>query len=53
MDLGRPLARHTIRRPHEAIDLDAVPVEDAPSERVMPDTVAAPEQPARSEQSDH
>ncbi|HSK91197.1 MAG TPA: hypothetical protein VK875_07785 [Euzebyales bacterium] len=22
MDLGRPVARHIIRRPHEAIDLD-------------------------------
>ena len=28
MDLGRPVARHTIRRPHEAIELDTVVTRD-------------------------
>lgn len=34
MDLGRAIARHTIRRPHEVIDLEIdldEPVVDAPT----------------------
>ena len=35
MDLGRPLARHDIRRPHEVIDLDGVAIvsDAAPEDR--------------------
>jgi hypothetical protein len=35
MDLGRPVARHHIRRPHEVIDLDSevtLDTEDTPDE---------------------
>lgn len=31
MDLGRPIARHQIRRPHEVIDLDAEITLDEPA----------------------
>lgn len=44
MDLGRPVARHTIRRPHEAITLDP-----AELEKVAAQDEAAEEQPAGSE----
>jgi hypothetical protein len=30
MDLGRPVGRHLIRRPHEVIDLDAEVTLDEP-----------------------
>lgn len=43
MDLGRPVARHLIRRAHEAIEVEPVPVEPASDEQV------ADEQPVSSE----
>jgi hypothetical protein len=47
MDLGRPVARHHIRRPHEVIDLDlevTLETEDTPDEQPV-----AGDQPLRSE----
>jgi hypothetical protein len=47
MDLGRPLARHHIRRPHEVIDLKAA---NSPDEEVTRDAEpAADELPLSSE----
>lgn len=52
MDLGRPVARHTIRRPHEVITLDPEQVE-APAEAPRVEEQDAPEQqPAGSERTD-
>jgi hypothetical protein len=51
MDLGRPIARHRIRRPHEVIDLDN---EITPDTDVVPrDEPVADDQPVRPETSEH
>lgn len=34
MDLGQPVARHLIRRPHEATEVEPVPVEPAADDHV-------------------
>lgn len=34
MDLGRPVARHVIRRPHEVFDLDAEVTPEEPAEPI-------------------
>ncbi len=47
MDLGRPVARHDIRRPHEMSELDEILVETAADEQ------PAGEQPVGSETSEH
>jgi hypothetical protein len=49
MDLGRPLARHQIRRPHEVIDLDEVAIdadaapEDQPTAQDRPLSTETPD----------
>ncbi|HSJ45632.1 MAG TPA: hypothetical protein VK923_13210 [Euzebyales bacterium] len=47
MDLGRPVARHDIRRPHEMSELEEILVESAADEQ------PADEQPVGSETSEH
>lgn len=47
MDLGRPVARHLIHRPHEVAELEQLTVEEAVDERTTEQT------PVRSEQSEH
>lgn len=47
MDLGRPVARHRIRRAHEAIDLDQIVVEPVLDEQTTD------EQPVSSETPEH
>lgn len=37
MDLGRPVARHHIRRPHELSELDEILVEDATDDQPADD----------------
>jgi hypothetical protein len=51
MDLGRPVARHTIRRPHEVITLDPEQVE-APADEQPVVVADNDQQPAGSEPSD-
>lgn len=46
MDLGRPVARHLIHRPHEAAELEQLTVEEAVDE------LEAEQTPVRSEQSE-
>lgn len=46
MDLGRPVARHLIRRPQEAVEVKPVSVEPAVDEQ------AADEEPIGTESSD-
>lgn len=43
MDLGRPVARHTIRRAHEVITLDPDQVKTAAEQSVEATDVAEPE----------
>jgi hypothetical protein len=47
MDLGRPVARHDIRRPHEMSELEDILVESGADEQ------PADEQPVGSETSEH
>lgn len=47
MDLGRPVARHHIRRPHELPDVEELLVDAAVDEET------ADEQPVSSEPSEH
>lgn len=47
MDLGRPVARHDIRRPHETDELDHVLIESVSDEQPVD------EQPTRSETAEH
>ncbi|CAN5914072.1 hypothetical protein BH23ACT10_BH23ACT10_16660 [soil metagenome] len=47
MDLGQPVARHRIRRAHEAIDLDGIVVEPVLDEQTVD------EQPVGSETPEH
>lgn len=47
MDLGRPVARHHIRRPHELSELDELVLDDATDEQ------PADDQPVSSETSEH
>lgn len=47
MDLGRPIARHLIHRPHEAAELEQPTAEEAVDERTTEQA------PVRSEQSEH
>jgi hypothetical protein len=49
MDLGRPLARHHIRRPHEVIDLDEVAID---SDAAPEDQSSAEERPLSTETPD-
>jgi microcompartment protein CcmL/EutN len=46
MDLGRPVARHLIHRPHEAVELEQPTAEEAVDERTSEQT------PVRSEHSE-
>lgn len=50
MDLGRPVARHDIRRPHEVIDLDREVTLD--TEGAPDDQPVAGDQPLSSETSE-
>ena len=47
MDLGRPVARHDIRRPHEMSEFEGILVESAADEQ------PADEKPVGSETSEH
>jgi hypothetical protein len=51
MDLGRPIARHRIRRPHEVIDLDQQVTADP--DAVQSDAPVADDQPVSPETSEH
>jgi hypothetical protein len=51
MDLGRPIARHRIRRPHEVIDLDREVTPD--TDTVQRDEPVAGDQPVSPETSEH
>lgn len=51
MDLGRPIARHRIRRPHEVIDLDREVTADTGV--VQRDEPVADDQPVSPETSEH
>jgi len=47
MDLGRPVARHDIRRPHEMSELEEILVDSAADDQ------PAGDQPVGSETSEH
>lgn len=47
MDLGRPVARHLIHRPQEAVELESLTAEDAVDDPTTEQT------PVRSEQPEH
>jgi hypothetical protein len=47
MDLGRPVARHDIRRPHEMSELEAILIDTTADEQ------PADERPVGSETSEH
>ncbi len=47
MDLGRPVARHRIRRAHEVIDLEEVAVESAVDEQIVDEQPVGSETPER------
>ncbi len=47
MDLGRPVARHHIRRAHEVIDLEEITVEPAVDEKTVDEQPVGSETPER------